>query len=140
LAALLAACVFFADVFLRRVAVSFQWVARSAAWVTQQLRGRRDAALESQLERLRTSKAAVAKKMEERRAAARLETPTTPDLVPDDEGATELEQVVEETTGKRHTPEEPAPKPTEAEGTEPEGSYTDRLLEAKRRVWKDKNP
>jgi hypothetical protein len=135
--ALAAACVFFADVFLRRVAVSFLWVPRTLRWLQAQIRGKKDEVLESRLEQLRSRKAAVTEEMDQRRASARMEIPAAPD--PDEPPPeADLGEAIRESSGVEAAPKRPAASPQPTTEAEEDGTYTDRLLEAKRRVWKDK--
>ena len=77
---LAAACLFFADVFVRRVQVSFAWLPPMLGRVRDRvLRREAKAAPAETIERLRSRKAAISQQIEERRAAARFEpTPDAP--------------------------------------------------------------
>jgi uncharacterized membrane protein/Mg-chelatase subunit ChlD len=126
---LAACCVFLADVFVRRVQVSLAWVpplaGRARDWV---LRRTPAAAQPQTMERLRSRKAAVAGQIEQLRAATRFapppETPTSLDAL-----------------------QEPAARPAAAQGPShapiaeqsEEESYTERLLRAKKKVWKQQD-
>ncbi|HEX3869863.1 MAG TPA: VWA domain-containing protein, partial [Pirellulales bacterium] len=71
----IAAGLFFADVFTRRVHVNFAWVPTSAAWVCDKFLRRQKAARPEYLERLRSLKTEVAQLLDDRRASARFEAP-----------------------------------------------------------------
>jgi uncharacterized membrane protein len=125
-------CLFFFDVFFRRVAISLAWVPEAASWVRDKLLRRPHAGpAEHYMERLRSRKAAVTDQLEQQRAAARFEP--TPDAPVDAKSA------LDETAGPAAPP--PAPtKPTTPLAPEEEGDdYTSRLLKAKKKVWEDKD-
>ena len=77
---LAAACLFFADVFVRRVQIGFDWLPPLLGRVRDRiLRREAKAAPAETIERLRSRKAAISQQIEERRAAARFEpTPDAP--------------------------------------------------------------
>ena len=118
------ACLFFFDIFFRRVQVSLAWVAPLAGWMLR--RPPQPVKVET-IERLRSRKAEVAGRIEQLRSDARFEAPP-------------------ETTAKIEDLERPqAPKtykpgaPSLADQEKPdEESYTERLLRAKKKVWDDK--
>jgi hypothetical protein len=130
---LLVACVFFGDVFVRRVTVGFGWVSAFLLAIRRRVWGSDDehAAAEQRMERLRSRKAAVAEQMDERRAAARYE--------PQISEGVDAQQVLEQAAGAGETPHEtpgkarPSMAPLDA--TEQE-SYTARLLKAKQQARK----
>jgi hypothetical protein len=126
---LAAACLFFCDVFNRRVAIPWAAVGRAAAapWSAARatLRGQRAAPrVESVvMDRLRRRKAEVGQELDVRREQTRFESP-----------AESLEPLVEEPP--RDAPgQSPQEVPTLAKAGE-DDSYTARLLKAKRGVWK----
>jgi hypothetical protein len=132
---LVAACVFFADVFIRRVTVDFYWIGPALTWLWDRvLRREWVEVADERLERLRSRKAEIAGQLDERRAAARFE-PQVAAGAP----AKELAEVLEEAAGPAPTAP-PRPKPEETKlTTEPaDQSYTARLLEAKKKAWKDR--
>ncbi len=131
---LIAACVFFGDVLIRRVTLHFYWIGPAVKWLWNRLMRRTPQEVADQrLERLRSRKAAISEEIDERRAAARFEP--QPD---EDTGRQELDDVLREAGGSapqappRPKAESPAPA-AEAE------SYTSRLLEAKKKAWKDQD-
>jgi hypothetical protein len=136
---MLSACVFFADVLVRRVAFDWAWTARAAKWVAAKIARRSpDQQLDQRLERLRTSKAAVDRRIDERRAAARIEPePVVEEGEPRPERS--LEEVLDQSADASR-PEPPAEVPAEpSPPAQEESSYTARLFEAKRRAWKNQS-
>ena len=108
-------CLFFADVLARRVSVGVEWW----PWTRQRLRAflqrRQEPAVEERLERLRSRKAEVDSEIDERRAATRFEP---------------IAEEAAAAPGRPPAAITPAPPETE--------SYTERLLQAKQRAWKEK--
>jgi uncharacterized membrane protein/Mg-chelatase subunit ChlD len=132
---LAAACVFFGDVFVRRVTVRFDWIVPATVWLWGRVLRREQAEPgDERLERLRSRKAEIADQIDERRAAARFEP-----QVETDGPAKDLAEVLQEAAGPA-TAAPPRPKPEEAQlvAEKDEPSYTARLLEAKKKAWKDK--
>lgn len=127
------AAVFFGDVLLRRVSVRLDRIgpalARMAARI---LRRQPHEAPDERLQRLRSRKAEIREHLGGGQAAARFEPPAA-DAAGGD--VRPLEDVMAEARGEpsRTT----APQPPEA-AREP--TYTERLLEAKKKAWKDQRP
>lgn len=131
----LAAGVFFADVFVRRVTISLEWIGPAVAWLRVKVFGQEPTEQhEERLDRLRTRKQAIAGEIDDRRAATRFE-PAMPE-----EGATQvtLDQVLQDVAGgaapterPKHTKSQLSPENAEQE------SYTSRLLKAKQQAWKE---
>ena len=131
---LLASCLFFADVFVRRVHIHFQWLPVFWAWVnTRVLKRSQPVAAEATMQRLRSRKAEVGQQLESRHAAARFAS--QPDQTPD------LEDLPEMTSSspKRSATRPATPDQSKPDDDQDEGSYTSRLLKAKRDVWKDRD-
>ncbi len=129
---LAASCIFFGDVFVRRVQVNFGWLVPIwVRFVDIVLRRERHTAAPETMARLRSRKAEVDRSIESRRAAARFEPDTT---TPVDPNAIQTAEAQPTSIAK---PTPPAAKPV-AE-TEPEDTYTSRLLKAKKKVWKDRS-
>jgi len=126
---LVASCLFFGDVLVRRVSMSFDWVPELTAKVRDRLRKTATVQQEVALNRLRSRKLEVAEALRVRQSTARFEPrPTAAAATP-----TEIETV---TTA---TPPKPAVAPSLEQKSESlEESYTSRLLRAKKDVWKDK--
>jgi uncharacterized membrane protein len=129
---MVASCLFLADVFVRRVQVSFGWL--TPLWmrlVEIVLRRERQAAAPETMSRLRSRKAEVDQALDSRRAGARFE----PDAdVHVDPSVIEAAQAAPTAPGTK----EPTPqKPTTEEQKEAD-SYTERLLKAKKQVWNDR--
>jgi len=127
---LLAACVFFCDIAARRVMIGFEWLPPLWARLRNALLGRREEVKDERLQRLRSLKAEVGTQIDERRAATRFEP--QPDEMPPDET---LEAAM--TAPDHREPKRPTDQPTAGPQPEEE-SYTERLLKAKQKVWKDK--
>ncbi len=130
---LLGCCLFFLDVFVRRVQVNFSWVRPALATVKQKvLRREPEAAPSEYMSRLRSRKDEVGDDIEQRRAAARFEPQ------PDAEVSGALE---DELRGKPAAPAGPAakkPPSSQLAPQEEEESYTSRLLKAKKKVWDER--
>ncbi|NND99548.1 MAG: VWA domain-containing protein [Pirellulaceae bacterium] len=117
-------CVFLADVFVRRVAINFGWIGAGL----KKLRGgsdEKDAEVTARLDALQRNKEAIGDSLEKRRASVRFE-PTTVDATAD---AVDLSDM---TTSPKSKPAASSQQTAQPEGP----SYTERLLEAKRRAKK----
>ncbi len=116
-------CLFLADVFTRRVAINFDWVGKSL----KRLRGvdnEKGSVTTARLDALRRNKESVGDSLEKRRASVRFE-PTGADVRND-----EIDLSDRPATS-------PKGKSSVEKKAEPEGpSYTERLLEAKRKAKK----
>jgi uncharacterized membrane protein len=125
---LLGSCLFFFDVFVRRVQVGFGWVPVLAGRVRSAVFGRKEETAEVEvIERLRSRKAEVGERVEQLRAGARFEP--SPDAPAD---LRSLEGI--EPPQAPPAPKEPK-RPSLAPGPKEE-SYTERLLRAKQQAWK----
>jgi uncharacterized membrane protein/Mg-chelatase subunit ChlD len=126
-------CVFFADVFVRRVTVSFEWVAPLVQRIRARLRNQEALEPEERLARLRTTKAAATEQIDERRAATRFEP------VLDVPSKASADEILEQAAGGASP--SATPPPTRSSQLTPETpeaeSYTARLLKAKQRARKD---
>ncbi len=117
-------CIFFADVFVRRVNVGVDWV--EPIWTKAKdfvLRRETPPEVDERLERLRHRKQEVEGKIDERRAAARFEPE-----VDDNVDVSVLQNEGDSTQPRAARPERQNLTPDEAE----EETYTSRLLKAKR--------
>jgi uncharacterized membrane protein len=134
---LITACFFFGDVFIRRVTVHFYWVGPAVSWVVDRVfRREREEAEDPRMERLRSRKAEIAGQIDERRAATRFEPQV--DAASGD-AARDLDDVLAEAAGSAvPTPPRPAAPQTDIAAEAEQQSYTGRLLEAKKKAWKDK--
>ena len=124
------ACLFWGDVFIRRVQFDPTWLLVLLTTVRDKiLRRQRVAEAPETMSRLQTRKAQISEQLDERRTATRFEW---------DESATSAvvaALVVEQPASvKSTTPEPPSLKP---ETDAPAESYTERLLKAKKQVWND---
>lgn len=137
LVVLAASCLFFGDVFVRRVMVSWEWLWVLMAWLRKQLFGARpeDVVREERLERLRHRKAAVGGQLDERRAALRFEP--QPDATPPIAAEKSLDDVLRDASAPTAASAPPPPPSATSSGPTPEAdSYTSRLLKAKEQAKK----
>jgi hypothetical protein len=129
---LVAGCVFFSDVFVRRVAISWEWLA--PVWGRLQravVRPEQGNELDERIARLRSRKDEIGEQIDQRRAAARLE------IAPDQAIATEtLADAVSAASADQRQPATPQAKRSPEDAEDPD-SYTARLLKAKQQVWQD---
>ena len=130
---LLAAAVFLADVFVRRVTVHFYWVVPALAWAYNRLLRRPpDEARDEVLERLRNRKAAVTSQIDERRAATRFEPVADEQAAPQRELG---EVLADAAAGGGAAPARPVQQPTvSASSPQEDTTYTERLLAAKKKA------
>lgn len=133
---LIAAGVFFIDVLVRRVTLSWEWTRPVWGWIRTKIL-RREAApvIDERMARLKSRKAAVGQSIDERRAATRFEPQVDTGAPPSN-----VDDILREaTSGGFSTPTQ---RPTPAQGPAPgaaEGEdYTARLLKAKQKAFKDK--
>ncbi|MCA9265128.1 MAG: hypothetical protein KDA60_14810, partial [Planctomycetales bacterium] len=122
---LIACCVFLADIFVRRVAVSFAWLPPLLASAQRYVTGKeKEVVSDKRMERLRSRKHQVTDEIDRQRAATRFEPEPDRAVNEDvlDEGAT-----LTSDQAKR------APRTARPESAEPEDqdTYTARLLKAK---------
>jgi len=129
---LIASCLFFCDVFVRRVNVSFAWAAPLAAQLKARLLRREVLSAPAEtMQRLRSRKAEVGEQLEQRRSALRFE--------PERDADVDLGVLSEDAASPGSQPAKPAAGPG-ALGPQQEqaDSYTSRLLKAKQRVWEER--
>ena len=123
---LVASCLFFFDVFFRRVQISLAWLPPLMGSVRDAILGRQpQPARVETIERLRSRKAEVTGRIEQLRAGARFEASP--------EAAAKLGDIEEPIGPKPLKPATPSLTDEERE----EESYTERLLRAKRKVWEE---
>lgn len=123
----IAAVIFLADVFVRRVALTTDWILPAVQWAVTRLRsGEQGEAVEERLERLRHKKAELAQSIDQRRAAARFE--------PEMGQSQDLDEVFAQTSGAPPVVRPPSELPQTTTDQSDSDSYTARLLEAKRRA------
>lgn len=123
---LVASVVFLSDVFVRRVMISFAWVPVLAARLPF-LRRQASEEASPPMERLKRSKASVARRIEAEQAAARFESALAPD-------ATKSVKPVEEKPVLNSPADASSPGQSDDDGAAASPEFTARLLEAKRRV------
>ena len=133
---LVAAGLFFADVFVRRVQISFAWLppllAKARDFV---LRREAAPAPVETIERLRSRKAAIAQQIEAHRAATRFE-PTPDGPAPGADTLGEIGGAV--AASAKMPPVHKSTAPASPEQAEQEDEYTGRLLRAKKQAIKDR--
>lgn len=127
---LTAGCVFFGDVFVRRVAIRF-----TRLYALLSALGQRPAAEEDEdqrLDQLRRRKEVLSRQIDQRRAATRFEPETAEPVAESAPDAIDVTQ--QDATASPPS----ADKQSLGAEEEPE-DYADRLLKAKRRLWKDQD-
>jgi hypothetical protein len=130
---LIGGCLFFVDVFVRRVSINFAWAAPLAMGVKNFiLRREAQPATTETMQRLRSRKAEVADQLDQKRSATRFEP--APDVKIDLEKMTK--ELSAEAPQKRESP--PPGQPGLAPEKREEESYTSRLLKAKQKVWEER--
>jgi hypothetical protein len=132
---LLAACLFFADIFVRRVQINFDWLPPLVnRGLDKILRREGKVAPVETIDRLRSRKAAIAQQIEANRAAARFEP--SPDAPAPAADALDQFTAAPPAIGKPAASQPGAgPQP---EPQKEQDDYTGRLLEAKKRARKDR--
>jgi uncharacterized membrane protein len=126
-----ASCVFFGDVFVRRVQIDLQWLVPIWTRLLEiVLRREHEVAAPETMARLRSRKAEVDRSIESRRAAARFEPDAAP---PVDPNVIEAAEARAAASTKR-----PSPSARPVAEADSEESYTSRLLKAKKQVWQDR--
>ncbi len=121
-----AACLFFFDIFVRRVQISFAWVPVLAGRAWRRVLGRTQEAPQAEtIERLRSRKAELTEQVDRMKAATRFEP------VPGQSTPTEVQQPASPPRARQET----SPTPENKE----EDSYTSRLLKAKKKAWEDRD-
>lgn len=129
---LLGSCLFFADVFVRRVQFNFEWLwpllARARDWALR----REPAQPEPQtMSRLQSRKREIKEQIEERRAATRFEEPV--ETTETGEATDAIAQASAAASPQRSPQQKDNQSPDEPQGP----SYTERLLKAKREARRD---
>jgi hypothetical protein len=128
---LVGCCLFFCDVFVRRVNVNVAWIGPLVAKGYNRLRGRATAPLQTEyMDRLRSRKAQVSSQIEERRAATRFEPQVDPEV--------SLEQIQADVSAPLSETRAPTLARPEMSTPKEDEDYTSRLLKAKKKVWQDR--
>lgn len=125
---LLTSLVFFSDIFVRRVAVSFDWVGTGYRKMVAKIRGKEVETRQEAISRLRSRKAEIEREIEERRASSRFQ----PELDQPVSGKEKLDQILASEIEK--TPALPPKLPKDKLEAEKETSFTSRLLDVKRKA------
>ena len=125
---LAAGCLFFADVFLRRVTVHLDWLPPLSSRVWRRVRGQEEPPPRTEMmERLRGRKAAVDEALEQRRAATRFEP------IPD--APVDVLKTLDDPLSSYPTAAPPSsPAENLVVGPKDEETYTERLLKAKKKA------
>ncbi len=124
---LLTGCLFLTDVFIRRVAINFDWVAPLLARMRSS--GEEVTQSDERMARLRSRKAAVSDELDDRKAAARFEP--TPDEEVD-------MSVLDQSSQLQAKAQETKRQQQAMESEKEEESYTERLLKAKEQAKRNK--
>ncbi|MHB8970422.1 MAG: VWA domain-containing protein [Pirellulaceae bacterium] len=130
-------CIFLADVFVRRVTLTVDWILPALYWVRSKIVGRRvGAEVEQRLEHLRSKKQELSDSIDQRRAATRFSPDADDTSGPTATGgvAAELADLRSDAAATAATkkPQPPAILTT-PEAADPE-EYTSRLLKAKQKA------
>ena len=118
-------CLFLGDIFVRRVAINFNWVGAGL----RKLRGtpnEKDLAVTERLDALKKNKESLDDSIERRRASVRFDPTATTDEI-------DLTNLADETSARDEERDVTKKSLSNSEGR----SYTERLLEAKRKARKD---
>ena len=130
---LLCGMMFFADVFVRRVAVRFDWIGE---YISEFKSKRNKEEVQHSMARLQSRKAEIEKEIETRRSKTRF----APELDDKASGKQQLDQVIGDEideTADRKRPKKR--RDTSLNVQKEEQSYTSRLLDAKRKAQKKQN-
>lgn len=126
---LVAGCLFLADVFVRRVAINFDWVAPLVAQVRTSLAGEEvETTSDERMARLRSRKAAVNEELDDRKSAARFEPS------PDDE----VDMSILDQSAQMQAKATEKKSQQSLQAQDEEETYTERLLKAKQQARKEK--
>ncbi len=137
-AVLLGASLFFADVFVRRVAVDFGLPIRKlTAWLTRRKVSEADQARQKSLDQLRSRKTKVSSELDKQKSATSFELPE-PEVIGGSDKVSSSEGFGTAETPRSDKPSG-APKPTDKTDQGDGDNYTARLLEAKRKAKKNNN-
>ena len=126
---LLCGMMFFADVFVRRVAVRFDWIGE---YISEFKSKRNEETVQHSMARLQSRKAEIEKEIETRRAKTRF----APEVDENASGSAQLEQVIGDEIDETADRKRPKKRDTSLNVEKEEKSYTSRLLDAKRKVQK----
>ncbi len=125
---LTAGCLFFSDVFVRRVALDFEWVPALFAWLRHRIHGQEQSP-EVEIARLKSRKAQVVSEFEQRRSDVHYEV--NPDA--------EIDTSILEQPSLPSGPEQGPPSPGRSTTDEPDDTFTSRLLKAKKEARQDQH-
>ncbi len=120
---------FFADVFVRRVALQFDWI---GAYISEFKLRRKTPDIQHSMARLQSRKAEIEKEIASKRAKTRF-APETDDNA---SGREQLEKVIGDEIDEIADRRRPKKRDTSLDVVQEEQSYTSRLLDAKRKAQK----
>lgn len=125
---LVGSCLFFFDVFFRRVQVSLTWVPPMAGRIRDKLLRRQPAPQRDEtIERLRSRKAEVTDRIEQLRSDARFEPPS--------DGPVDLDTLQQDGPAAAEAKPATPAGPSLADQKADDETYTERLLRAKKKAW-----
>lgn len=127
-------CLFWGDVFVRRVQVNLAWLAPAiAAVVDRVLRRPRLAPAQITIERLRTRKQEIGQQIDSRASRSRFVAESPPEAAPS--------TVAVPPAPPANMPDPPPSAPVSDAANDPAGpeSFSERLLRAKQQVWRDRD-
>ena len=128
---LTAGCLFLADVFVRRVAINFDWMQPVVSRMKAAIAGEEvDDTPDERMQRLRSRKAAVSDELDERKSATRFE--------PEPEADVDM-SVLDQSSQLKAQSLEKKKKQESMEAAREEETYTERLLKAKQQARKNRD-
>ena len=130
----LCAVVFFTDVFISRVAVSFEWVGTALNKLKTKMGLGESEVQPASISRLQSRKAEIEKEIESKRASTRFEPETDEEAT---SGKDRLDNILASELAK--TPAPPPKIKRDKLSGEEESTYTSRLLDAKRKAQEKQN-
>jgi uncharacterized membrane protein len=139
----LAACVFLADVAVRRIALDVGWIKQTIANEWAKLRGQEVVTTSAYMEKLKSRKAEVDEQLDRSRIATSQESaplvlPAAERSGPIGEPILEGDEGVERARAARAAEQTQRPSMAAAPQEPEKDSYTNRLLKAKQRVWEER--
>lgn len=136
----IAVVLFFADVFTRRVSISFAWLASLAIVLRNKLGKSEDTSdQDERIDRLRSRKAEVVRTIDDRRASTKFEPEADQSLRQEDSSSANLKELLESESSRSKGRSTAGPSQLGPDRPDQEQSYTSRLFEAKKKAFdKDK--
>jgi hypothetical protein len=139
----LAACLFLADVAIRRIALDVGWIKQAIVNEWKKLRGQEVATASEYMDKLRSRKAEVDLQLDRTHAAPRVEPseltfPSAAPSGPIGEPLLEGGAIGDQARAARAAQKTQSPSLAVGSPETVKQSYTDRLLKAKQRVWEER--